>query len=82
MSQKSLLLISMLVIAATIMCSTSAASNFSFAELRRCAKVSVQRTCNNNLNLVRDRLETVVNCGESVAARFAANYCAKDEEAA
>lgn len=81
MSQKSLLLISMLVIVATITCSTSAASNFSFAELRRCAKVSVQRTCNNNLNLIRDRLETVVNCGESEAARFAANYCAKDEEA-
>ena len=76
MSLKSFLLV--LVIATTAY--SQAAQNFDFAEFKRCARLSVERTCTNNFAYVSDLLETLVNCGQEFSARVAARYCERDEQ--
>jgi hypothetical protein len=41
----------------------------------------VEQICNNNNDYVNDLLETFVNCGAAEPARYAATFCARDEQA-
>ena len=77
MSLRNFLLV--LVIAATAY--SQLAQNFDHTEYRRCNRAYVERICTTNFAYVRDLLDTFVDCGQPEAARYAATFCARDEQA-
>ena len=79
-NSKIMSLMSVLAVLVIAVTTCSAQSNLDLAGLRRCARLSVERTCTSNIAFIRNRLERLVNCGQSEAARFQANYCTKDDD--
>ena len=77
MSLRNFLLV--LVIAATAY--SQLAQNFDHTEYRRCNRAYVERICTTNFAYVRDLLDTFVGCGQAESARYAATFCARDEQA-